>query len=77
MISNYNYKEFLQFFKLYLNPDFNSLALFADELLKKYPDIEVNEAEILWKSFDIAYEYAIKYGNILKEIKEVNNDSTK
>lgn len=73
-ILNYNYNDFLQFFKYYLNPEFNTLELFADELLKRYPYIENNEVEILWKAFDVAYEYTIKYGNILKEIKEVKND---
>jgi len=76
MILNCEYKVFVQFFKYYLNPEFNTLELFTRKLVDEYPDIDIKEAEILWKAFDIAYEYTINYGNILKEIKDVKNDPT-
>jgi len=76
MILNCEYNEFLQIFKLYLSPEFNTLDLFTNQIVRTHPCIEPEEAEILWKAFDIAYEYTINYGNILKDIKEVKNDPT-
>ena len=68
----YNYPEFLQFYKTYLTPEFNTMDKFIAEITKNYQVLS-DEAELIWKSFDIATDYCMKYGAIIKAVKEVNS----
>jgi hypothetical protein len=45
-----------------------------EKLIELNPDISEAEAEILWKSFDVAYNICINYGGLLKEVKEAKDD---
>ena len=74
MILTHGYNDFLMFFKLYLYPKYNTLPLFMEKLIELNPDISEAEAEILWKSFDVAYNICINYGGLLKEVKEAKDD---
>jgi hypothetical protein len=68
---SYDYPEFLQFYKTYLTPEFNTMDKFIAEITKNYQVLS-DEAELMWRSFDIATDYCIKYGAIIKAVKEAN-----
>jgi hypothetical protein len=68
---SYDYPEFLQFYKLYLTPEFNTMDKFIKEITNKY-EVLSDEAELMWRSFDIASDYCLKYGAIIKAVKEGN-----
>ena len=74
MILTHGYNDFLLFFKLYLDPKYDTLPLFMEKLIELNPDISEEEAEILWKSFDVAYNICVNYGGLLKEVKEAKDD---
>ena len=59
MILSRGYNDFLLFFKLYLGPNYSTLPLFMEKLIELNPDISEAEAELLWKSFDVAYDMCV------------------